>query len=116
VSGGDRVTDLVPFVHVADVDRSVWFYELLGFALEAELRPQGRRIWAFLERGDARIMVASADAPVDPAARRSSSTSTRATSTAYARTCARAASRRARSRPAGRARPARRASTTPDGY
>ncbi|HEX2102461.1 MAG TPA: VOC family protein [Solirubrobacteraceae bacterium] len=89
MSAGDRVTDLVPFVHVADVDRSVGFYELLGFALEAELRPQGRRIWAFLERGDARIMVASADAPVDPAARRSSSTSTRATSTAYARAPAR---------------------------
>jgi catechol 2,3-dioxygenase-like lactoylglutathione lyase family enzyme len=58
----------VPFVHVADVDRSVAFYELLGFELLHEFAPDGRRVWAFLERGDARLMVAEADAPVDPAA------------------------------------------------
>jgi predicted enzyme related to lactoylglutathione lyase len=68
VSARDRVTDLVPFVHVADVDRSVAFYALLGFGLHHDLRPDGRRLWAFLERGDARIMVAKADAPVDPSA------------------------------------------------
>jgi hypothetical protein len=62
----DQVTDLVPFVHVADVDRSVVFYERLGFVMGHEFAPEGRRIWAFLERGDARLMVAEADAPVDP--------------------------------------------------
>ena len=66
MSARDQVTDLVPFVHVADVDRSVSFYERLGFVMQDEFAPDGRRIWAFLERGDARLMVAEADAPVDP--------------------------------------------------
>jgi hypothetical protein len=35
----------VPFVHVADVDRSVAFYALLEFGLHAELAPGGRRTW-----------------------------------------------------------------------
>jgi catechol 2,3-dioxygenase-like lactoylglutathione lyase family enzyme len=61
----DRVSDLVAFVHVADVDRSIAFYELLGFELRHEFTPNGRRIWGFLERGDARLMVAEADEPVD---------------------------------------------------
>ena len=65
MSARDQVTDLVPFVHVADVDRSVAFYERLGFVMEHEFAPDGRRIWAFLERGDARLMVAEADAPVE---------------------------------------------------
>jgi predicted enzyme related to lactoylglutathione lyase len=62
----DQVTDLVPFVHVAEVDRSVAYYERLGFVMEHEFAPDGRRIWAFLERGDARLMVAEADERVDP--------------------------------------------------
>ncbi len=62
----DRVTDLVPFVHVADVDRSIAFYAHLGFGIHADHAPAGRRIWAFLERGDARLMVAETDEPVDP--------------------------------------------------
>ena len=41
---------------------------LLGFEMLHEFAPDGRRVWAFLERGDARLMVAEADAPVDPAA------------------------------------------------
>ena len=66
MSARDQVTDLVPFVHVADVDRSIAYYERLGFAMENEVAPEGRRIWAFLERGDARLMVAEADETVDP--------------------------------------------------
>jgi len=54
----DAVSDLVPFAHVADVDRSVAFYERLGFELRHDLVPEDRRVWAFLERGDARLMVA----------------------------------------------------------
>jgi catechol 2,3-dioxygenase-like lactoylglutathione lyase family enzyme len=68
MTAGDRVSDLVPFVHVADVDRSVAFYERLGFEMLHELVPEDRRVWAFLERGDARLMVAEADAPVDAGA------------------------------------------------
>jgi catechol 2,3-dioxygenase-like lactoylglutathione lyase family enzyme len=64
----DEVSDLVPFAHVADVDRSVAFYERLGFEMLHEFVPGDRRVWAFLERGDARLMVAEADEAVDPAA------------------------------------------------
>jgi predicted enzyme related to lactoylglutathione lyase len=67
-SAPDQVTDLVPFVHVADVDRSIAYYARLGFVMRSEFAPEGRRLWAFLERGDARLMVAEADEPVDPAA------------------------------------------------
>ena len=61
----DAVSDLVPFAHVTDVDRSVAFYERLGFEMRHDL-VEGRRIWAFLERGDARLMVAEADGAFDP--------------------------------------------------
>jgi predicted enzyme related to lactoylglutathione lyase len=62
----DAVSDLVPFAHVADVDRSVAFYGRLGFERVADLVTDGRRVWAFLKRGDARLMVAEADERVDP--------------------------------------------------
>jgi catechol 2,3-dioxygenase-like lactoylglutathione lyase family enzyme len=62
----DAVSDLVPFVHVTDADRSVAFYERLGFERVDDLVEEGRRIWAFLERGDARLMVAAADGAFDP--------------------------------------------------
>jgi len=64
----DAVSDLVPFAHVADVDRSVAFYERLGFEIAHDLIEENRRVWAFLERGDARLMVAEADEAVDPGA------------------------------------------------
>lgn len=62
----DAVSDLVPFAHVTDVDRSVAFYERLGFEMLHEASADGRRVWAFLERGDARLMVAEADGAFDP--------------------------------------------------
>ena len=64
----DAVSDLVPFTHVADVDRSVAFYERLGFEMRHEYAPEDRRLWAFLERGDARLMVAEGDEAVEPGA------------------------------------------------
>jgi predicted enzyme related to lactoylglutathione lyase len=64
----DAVSDLVPFAHVTDVDRSVAFYERLGFEPHHEAMSGGRRMWAFLERGDARLMVAEADGAFDPEA------------------------------------------------
>ena len=64
----DAVSDLVPFAHVADVDRSVAFYERLGFEAADAVVQEDRRVWAFLERGDARLMVAKADEAVDPGA------------------------------------------------
>lgn len=59
------VDRLVPFVHVADMARSVAFYALLGFAPVSTFEPGGELVWAFLHSGDARIMLARADGPVD---------------------------------------------------
>jgi catechol 2,3-dioxygenase-like lactoylglutathione lyase family enzyme len=62
----DAVSDLVPFAHVTDVDRSVAFYARLGFEMVHEHVPEDHRVWAFLERGDARLMVAESDGAFDP--------------------------------------------------
>jgi len=62
----DRVTDLVPFVHVGSVADSVAFYERLGFEINSTFEPDGELAWAFLQRAHARIMLARADAPIDP--------------------------------------------------
>jgi glyoxalase/bleomycin resistance protein/dioxygenase superfamily protein len=61
-----QVTDLIPFVHVADISRSIAFYELLGFTLGDTHLHHGQLDWAALENGDAQIMLARASAPVDP--------------------------------------------------
>lgn len=64
----DRVVvdDLVPFAHVADVARSIAFYRRLGFEPGHTLEFEGRLGWAFLCCGDAELMVARADEPIDP--------------------------------------------------
>jgi predicted enzyme related to lactoylglutathione lyase len=56
----------VPFVHVRDVRRSTAFYELFGFGVHNVYEVDGRRVWCWLERNQARLMLAEADAPVDP--------------------------------------------------
>ena len=66
---GDRpppapVSDLVPFVHVADVERSIRFYRLLGFEPLDTYEPHGLPVWASLRSDHARLMVAHADAPI----------------------------------------------------
>lgn len=58
----------VPFVQVADVEAAIAFYALLGFAVAAEHRPEGRRVWASLRAQTAELMVAETEEPVDPAA------------------------------------------------
>src|SRR4051794_34639428 len=47
------IEDLIPFVHVADVARSIAFYELLGFAVGDTHSPGERLDWASLSHGDA---------------------------------------------------------------
>jgi ketosteroid isomerase-like protein/catechol 2,3-dioxygenase-like lactoylglutathione lyase family enzyme len=64
--GWDRVRDLIPFVHVRDVERSIAFYERLGFAVTDTFAFGERLDWAALEAGSGRLMLARADAPVDP--------------------------------------------------
>jgi ketosteroid isomerase-like protein len=64
--GWDEVTDLVPFVHVADLEASLGFYARLGFTVRHTFPTGGREIsWAWLENGRARIMLQQADMPID---------------------------------------------------
>jgi hypothetical protein len=60
------VSGLVPFLHVADVERSIAFYRHLGFEPEDTYAPEGRPVWAALRSEAARLMVAAADAPIQP--------------------------------------------------
>jgi catechol 2,3-dioxygenase-like lactoylglutathione lyase family enzyme len=64
MAADDRVTDLVPFVHVADMERSLRFYELLGFERTNDHHHAGRLVWVWLERESARIMLALSGAPI----------------------------------------------------
>src|SRR5689334_12980506 len=58
------VSYLVPFAHVADVRRSIAFYALFGFEVRHTYAPDGELAWCWLQRGEARLMLARADAPV----------------------------------------------------
>jgi len=60
------IKSLVPFAHVKSVDASIAFYRKLGFELADDFVPPGssERSWAWLESGDARLMVARAQEPV----------------------------------------------------
>jgi uncharacterized glyoxalase superfamily protein PhnB len=61
------VSNLIPYAHVMDVQRSIAFYELLGFKIiSRHEHPPGRLLWAHLECGFGRLMLAQADGPVDP--------------------------------------------------
>jgi hypothetical protein len=59
------VDGLVPFVHVADLERSIAFYLLLGFEVRRTYEHGGRRVWAWLHRASAQLMLAAASGPVD---------------------------------------------------
>lgn len=60
------VTNLVPFVFVADVARSIEFYQRLGMRLRRTFEPDGELNWAMLDNEQAAIMFARAGEPVDP--------------------------------------------------
>jgi catechol 2,3-dioxygenase-like lactoylglutathione lyase family enzyme len=58
----DTVVDLVPFIHVTDVPRSIAFYEALGFRLGESYAPRGRLEFAELESTRAaKVMLARVD-------------------------------------------------------
>jgi hypothetical protein len=62
-----RVSRLVPFVHVDDVDRSVAFYHHLGFTATSVYRYRGDAVWAALQSEAAELMITRDGDPVDPA-------------------------------------------------
>ena len=63
------VDALIPYAHVADVQRSIDFYELLGLGVVNTHTDGGRLVWAFVmdPNEGARLMLALAGPPVDPA-------------------------------------------------
>ncbi len=61
------VNQLIPLVHVADVERSIHFYEYLGFTAGERMQDHaGRTCWASMTAGEARLMLTTADAPIEP--------------------------------------------------
>jgi uncharacterized glyoxalase superfamily protein PhnB len=62
-----RVTWLVPFVHVEDVERSIAFYYHLGFIVASIYRYRGTSVWAELRSEGAELMVSTDGDSVDPA-------------------------------------------------
>jgi catechol 2,3-dioxygenase-like lactoylglutathione lyase family enzyme len=61
-TGHDTVVDLVPFIPVSDVERSIRFYEALGFEVIKRHEPNGRLEFAGLAAtGSAKIMLARVD-------------------------------------------------------
>jgi catechol 2,3-dioxygenase-like lactoylglutathione lyase family enzyme len=63
------IQSLVPYAHVADVERSLAFYERLGFARGDVVKgSSGTPVWGSLHRGGAHLFVALATEPIDPRA------------------------------------------------
>lgn len=60
------VRDLVPFIAVADVERSVAFYRLLGMTVRETHRPDDRLEWALVKNEGAELMLTSAGEAVEP--------------------------------------------------
>lgn len=59
------ISRLIPYVHVADVERTLAFYALLGFAVRStHSAPDGRTVWANMESREARIMFAQASGTI----------------------------------------------------
>ena len=61
------VTRVTPFVHVADVERSIAFYQRLGLRLGETVRRNDALIWAEMGPAPMQMMFAKASGPVDPA-------------------------------------------------
>ena len=59
-----KVTSLIPMAHVADVQRSVDFYRLLGMEVRGNLRPSGKLQWVHLGRDHADVMFTQASEPI----------------------------------------------------
>jgi catechol 2,3-dioxygenase-like lactoylglutathione lyase family enzyme len=62
-----RVSGLVPFVHVEDVERSIAFYYHLGFIVASVYKYRGTSVWANLRSEGAELMVSTDGDSIDPA-------------------------------------------------
>jgi predicted enzyme related to lactoylglutathione lyase len=62
-----RVSELIPFVHVEDVERSIAFYYHLGFTVTSIYKYRGQPVWAALRSEGAELMVSTDGDSIDPA-------------------------------------------------
>lgn len=62
----DRVSNLIPFVQVADVDHSIAFYKQLGFDVTDTYVHEGKLDFAALESASAQVMLVRAGGRIDP--------------------------------------------------
>ena len=60
------LVSLVPMAPVADMQRSIAFYEELGFKVENTFEEDGILNWAYLRNGGAQLMLSRSDSPVPP--------------------------------------------------
>lgn len=58
--------ELVPFAHVEDIERSIRFYEQLGFKVSNADGEPGKRRWVWLTNGRAHVMLARTARPLNP--------------------------------------------------
>ncbi len=63
-----KLASLVPLAHVADVRKSVEFYQLLGFEVKHTVENEGRLQWAWLQNGGADLMLARSARPMNAGA------------------------------------------------
>lgn len=61
-----KLTRIVAMAQVADVRRSIAFYERLGFAVGNTVEHHGKVGWAWLDNGSAALMLSAAEGPVTP--------------------------------------------------
>lgn len=61
-----RVSGLIPFVHVEDVERSIAFYYHLGFIPVSVYKYRGHPVWAALRSERAELMVSTDGDAIDP--------------------------------------------------
>ncbi|QDV89357.1 Glyoxalase-like domain protein [Phycisphaerae bacterium RAS2] len=62
----DTVYEVIPMVHVADVEASIAFYALLGFSVRDKVQHAGKTQWAWITSGRGHLMLTAASGPVDP--------------------------------------------------
>jgi len=60
------IYELVPMAHVANVEQSIRFYELLGFHARERVQHAGGTQWAWLTSGKGHLMLAAAGGSVVP--------------------------------------------------
>jgi uncharacterized glyoxalase superfamily protein PhnB len=68
-SAPQKLAGLIPLAHVADVQKAIEFYQLLGFEVKNTVRnEQGRLQWAGLQNGKADLMLARSGREMNPGA------------------------------------------------